>query len=82
MTAPSRVRVFAGAAEAVGGSEFTLEISSIGELLAALNPGGDAHVAEVLARCSFLVDGARTSDPGAQLAPGASVDVLPPFAGG
>ncbi|WP_068477696.1 MoaD/ThiS family protein [Pseudoclavibacter helvolus] len=82
MSALSRVRVFAGAAEAVGGSEFSLQVDSIGALLAELNPSTDAHVADVLARCSFLVDGVRTSDAEARIAPGASVDVLPPFAGG
>lgn len=82
MSALSRVRVFAGAAEAVGGSEFALDVDSIGAILTKLNPAGDPHVAEVLGRCSFLVDGVRTADPAAPLAPGASVDVLPPFAGG
>lgn len=82
MSAPSRVRVFAGAAEAVGGSEFSLEVDSVKALLAELNPSADAHVAEVLARCSFLVDGVRTAALEARIAPGASVDVLPPFAGG
>ena len=82
MSAASRVRVFAGAAEAVGGSEFAIEVDSIGGLLQALNPSTDPHIAEVLARCSFLVDGVRTSDADAPIAPGASVDVLPPFAGG
>ena len=82
MSGPSRVRVFAGAAEAVGGSEFALEVDSIASLLQQLNPTADAHVAEVLARCSFLVDGVRTSDAEARIAGGASVDVLPPFAGG
>lgn len=82
MSASSRVRVFAGAAEAVGGSEFTLEVDSIGALLRELNPADDAHIAEVLARCSFLVDGVRTSNPEAPISPGAPVDVLPPFAGG
>ena len=55
MSALSRVRVFAGAAEAVGGSEFSLQVDSIGALLAELNPSTDAHVADVLARCSFAV---------------------------
>ncbi|MGO2751604.1 MAG: MoaD/ThiS family protein [Pseudoclavibacter sp.] len=82
MSAPSRVRVFAGAAEAVGGTEFAIEADSVAGLLRELNPNADAHIAEVLARCSFLVDGVRTSDPESSIAPGASVDVLPPFAGG
>jgi molybdopterin synthase sulfur carrier subunit len=32
--------------------------------------------------CSFLVDGTSTRDRASVLAPGAVVDVLPPFAGG
>jgi molybdopterin synthase sulfur carrier subunit len=36
----------------------------------------------VLTACSFLVDGTQTRDRSVALAPGAVVDVLPPFAGG
>jgi molybdopterin converting factor small subunit len=82
VSTPSRVRIFAGAAEAVGGSDFTLEAATVAALVRTLNPSGDVHVAEVLSRCSFLIDGVRTSDADAPIAPGASVDVLPPFAGG
>lgn len=57
-------------------------------LAAALGHAVDRHgdqLARVLARCSFLIDGdpagARPPE-GVGLAPGALVDVLPPFAGG
>ena len=45
----------------------------------------DAHgerLERVLTACSFLVDGTSTRDRTLVLAPGAVVDVLPPFAGG
>jgi molybdopterin synthase sulfur carrier subunit len=35
-----------------------------------------------LKRCSFLCDGIAVRDAGMALAPGQTVDVLPPFAGG
>ncbi|HET8640567.1 MAG TPA: MoaD/ThiS family protein, partial [Pseudonocardiaceae bacterium] len=40
------------------------------------------RMARVLAAASFLVDGVACHDRGAPLPAGATVDVLPPFAGG
>lgn len=76
-----QIRWFAGAAQAAGvESEEAPQgpTGSVREVLAALHP----EAADVLARCSFLVDGKtlRGDDEwpsGAQL-----VDVLPPFSGG
>jgi molybdopterin converting factor small subunit len=39
-------------------------------------------LARVLAACSLLLDGLAVHERGAELPDGATVDVLPPFAGG
>ena len=44
-------------------------------------PHGE-RLERVLTACSFLVDGTSTRDRALVLAPGAVIDVLPPFAGG
>ena len=72
----------AGVAEESYGAEPTLEA-----LLAAVRERHvDGRLAEVLRRCSYLVDevspGAGRAPSDVVLPPGAVVDVLPPFAGG
>lgn len=76
-----RVRLFAAAREAAGTPETTADALTIGALLDALER---AHpdLARVLTHCSILVDGTRTTDRSVALAPGTTVDVLPPYAGG
>ncbi|WP_199241095.1 MoaD/ThiS family protein [Naasia lichenicola] len=44
--------------------------------------GGRRALSDVLTRCSFLRNGAATTDRSTVLAPTDSIDVLPPFAGG
>jgi len=76
------IRFFAGAARAVGTRERTLPVSGptpLGELVEAL--GADAEGRRVLGLCSWLVDAVR-AEPDAVVVPGATVDALPPFAGG
>ncbi|MFP7832603.1 MoaD/ThiS family protein [Marisediminicola sp. LYQ134] len=89
------MRFFAAARAATGRD--TLELEDIGgpptlaealdaatELVrsdGALTPTG-SDLERVLSRCSFLVDGLATTDRTVELASGATVDVLPPFAGG
>lgn len=76
------VRYFAGAAEAAGREQELVEASDLGALLDAMvTRHGDA-LARVLGRCSLLLDGRRADAPGTPLTAGATVDVLPPFAGG
>ncbi|GAB3611340.1 MoaD/ThiS family protein [Humibacter ginsengiterrae] len=77
-----RVRFFAGAAEAAGLDEQQVDASmTFGELRAALADEHGAEFARVLERCAVRVDGARLADD--DLVPAdATVDVLPPFAGG
>ena len=78
------VRYFAAAAEAAGLEEETLAPgaagATVGELREWLVESYGAPMARVVANGSFLVDGVVQRDSAAPL--GASVDVLPPFAGG
>ncbi|WP_298865717.1 MoaD/ThiS family protein [uncultured Microbacterium sp.] len=76
----AQVRFFAAAEEAVGSSQLTVDAATLAALTAALR---DDHpkLAEILPRCSVLVDGARVDDSW-PLGGDAVVDVLPPFAGG
>jgi len=75
------VRFFAAAAEQAGGPEQHRDEQTLGALLTALaveHPGLGA----ILPRCAILVDGSRSDDDAAPLGADATVDVLPPFAGG
>jgi len=78
------VRYFAAAAEAAGVEEELLAAAdagtTLGELRDLLVDRYGAAMARVVANGSFLVDGVVRRDGAAPL--GASVDVLPPFAGG
>ncbi|OJU38640.1 MAG: molybdopterin synthase sulfur carrier subunit [Microbacterium sp. 69-10] len=76
----ARVRFFAAAEEAVGSSELTVDATTLAALTARLR-GDHPALAEILPRCSVLVDGARV-DESWPLTADAVVDVLPPFAGG
>ena len=76
------VRYFAAAKAALGRADD--EIDGVDDL-AALEAALVASVpsaADVLARCSYLVDGVSTTDRSTVLPADAAVDVLPPFAGG
>ena len=77
-----RIRFFAGAAEPAGLDEQHLDDQlTLGELRTALSAEHGAEFARVLERCAVRVDGARLGDDDAVPAD-ATVDVLPPFAGG
>jgi molybdopterin converting factor small subunit len=81
--APSvTVRYFAGARAASGVDTETRTAASLGELVGQLVDAHGERLERVLTACSFLVDGTQTRDRTMSLAPGAVVDVLPPFAGG
>jgi sulfur-carrier protein len=75
------VRYFAGAAEAAGVDQEALAAEDVGGLRAAMVAAHGPDLARVLERCSLLADGVRV-DGEAPLSDGATVDVLPPFAGG
>lgn len=74
------VRYFAAAAEAAGVDTESLAAGSAAEVRAAMI-GTHPALAAVLGRCALLADGVRVSDAD-QIHAGATLDVLPPFAGG
>jgi molybdopterin converting factor small subunit len=77
------ITYYAGAADAAGGPGTQLETSDLtAAQLTALLGRDNPRLAEVLPRCTFLVDGTPVRDSGELIAAGARVDVLPPFAGG
>lgn len=76
------VRFFAGARAAAGVAETALPAGcTLEEMVAALGDRHGPRLAAVLASASFLVDGVPYRER-AQPLPGATIDVLPPFAGG
>lgn len=78
-----KVTFYAGAADAAGRPSAELDAGDLtaGQLTAVL--GRDStQLAEVLARCTLLVDGTPVRNQGDRIAAGARIDVLPPFAGG
>ncbi|MCU1430955.1 MAG: molybdopterin synthase sulfur carrier subunit [Actinotalea sp.] len=76
------VRYFAAAAEAAGVTTESLSAATAGELRAEMSRAHGPALARVLERCSLLAAGVRLESDEAGLAPGVTVDVLPPFAGG
>jgi molybdopterin converting factor small subunit len=76
------VRYFAGARAAAGVDTEIREAGSLEELVGQIVDDHGEKLERVLTACSFLVDGTTTRDRTLSLAPGATVDVLPPFAGG
>jgi molybdopterin converting factor small subunit len=83
MAAEVTVRYFAAARAAAGVTEEAapagLDLDALAGLLAERH---GERMAVVLKVASFLVDGLSCHDRGAALPDGATVDVLPPFAGG
>jgi sulfur-carrier protein len=76
------VRYFAGARAAAGTEHEHVAAGSLDELLAELGVRHGDRLRRVLGSASYLVDGLAARDRAAALAPGCTVDVLPPFAGG
>lgn len=77
------VRYFAAAAEAAGTTTERLAVGSAADVRPALVAAHGAALSRVLPRCTVLVDGTRLPDDATgPLPPDATVDVLPPFAGG
>ena len=78
------VRLFAAArAAADGRAEVAVEPGPLAGIVASLVAAHPPRLAEVLAISALVSDGVRL-DPTdhAAVAPGAVIDVLPPFAGG
>lgn len=77
------VRYFAGARAAAGGvSAEAAAAGSLDELVQLLGDRHGERLAVVLKAASFLVDGLACHDRKAPLPADATIDVLPPFAGG
>lgn len=81
----STVRYFAAVKEAAGVGEEQVEAATLAEALDAVRCRHADRFATVLARCSFVVDGAPVGGrdhASVSLQPASVVDALPPFAGG
>jgi sulfur-carrier protein len=80
------VRYWAAAKDAAGVSEQRVTADTLAALLAAVTASDDrARLRAVIARSSFLVDGApvgRRAADTVELRDGNVIEVLPPFAGG
>jgi sulfur-carrier protein len=77
------VQYFAGARAAVGGLRSEqIPAATVHELVSTLTARHGERLAMVLKAATFLVDGLTCHDPEATLPADATVDVLPPFAGG
>ncbi|GAA2511736.1 MoaD/ThiS family protein [Pilimelia columellifera] len=77
------VRYFAGARAASGRAQEQVTAGRpLDEVLAELGRRHGPALGRVFEAASFLVDGVACRDPRAPLPAGATVDVLPPFAGG
>ena len=83
--ATGTIRFWAAAREAAGVAEEPYDASTLADALDAARSAHGDRLANVLARCSFIVDdapvGVRAHDSVA-LRDGGSIEVLPPFAGG
>ena len=75
------VRFYAAARDAAGITEIQVFPGPLQEMLRDTSQG-NALLAQVLERCSFLIDGAICHDRSIEIFAGSTVDVLPPFAGG
>jgi sulfur-carrier protein len=80
------LRYWAAAKDAAGVAEETLAADTLAAALAGAGArAGRGRLSQVFARSSFLIDGqpvgARPPDS-IELADGAVIEVLPPFAGG
>lgn len=77
------VRYFAGARAAAGGLPAEqVSAGTLNDLTSVLTARHGERLAVVLKAASFLVDGLSCHNPDAALPTEATVDILPPFAGG
>ena len=77
------IRYFAGARAAANGvSTEPIGATSLDDLTRVLTERHGERLGLVLKSASFLVDGLTCHDRRAALPPRATVDILPPFAGG
>ena len=79
------VRYFAAARAASGLTEENVNLigsATLADLVTALGGLHGSRLSYVLRSCSFLVNEIAARDRGTPVPRGATVDVLPPFAGG
>jgi molybdopterin converting factor small subunit len=79
------VRYFAAAKAAAGVDTERLDVpvyATVDDVLAIARDRHGAEFARVLERCSFLLDEVAVRDRTHAVPAGATLDVLPPFAGG
>jgi molybdopterin converting factor small subunit len=80
------IRYFAGARTAAGRDSETLTVgpalSTVEDVVRELSDRHGPSLAKVLAACSFLIDETAVRNRAAKVPSGATLDVLPPFAGG
>ena len=76
------IRYFAGARATAGVPTEEIAAESLDDLVAVLTARHGERLGLVLKAAGFLVDGLTCHDRKAALPDGATVDVLPPFAGG
>jgi sulfur-carrier protein len=84
-TATVTIRYFAAARAAAGVETEPLALpdgATVDAVLTAIRARHGAELARVLDRCSFLLDEVAVRDRATVVPTGATVDVLPPFAGG
>jgi sulfur-carrier protein len=78
------IRYFAAARAAAGFDDEIVAVAPGTTVAALLHGLGERNpeLAKVLSRCSYLCDGIAVRDLGMKLDDAATVDLLPPFAGG
>jgi molybdopterin converting factor small subunit len=77
------VRYFAAARAAAGVETETVEVAgTVDDAIRAIRDRHGVELGRVLDRCSFLLDEVAVRDRSTALPAGATLDVLPPFAGG
>lgn len=79
--AAGTIRYWAGARAAAGTAEEPFTGTTLAEVLDRAAQMHGERLAKVFSVASFLVDGERVG-PDAELKDGATIEVLPPFAGG
>ena len=75
------MRYWAAAKAAAGTAQERLAAATLEELVERAGARHGPKLAAVLGRCAFLVDGVQ-AHPHDRLVEGATVEALPPFAGG
>jgi sulfur-carrier protein len=83
--AKGTIRYWAAARAAAGVADEPYDAGTLAEVLEIAKGQRDTEFARVVARSSFLIDGAPVGTrphTGVRLPDGAVIEVLPPFAGG